>query len=34
MISVPFELEQLEFGMPIPGIHLPERSQKGCSLSY
>ena len=28
MISVPFELEQVEFGILIPGIPLPEKSQK------
>ena len=33
MISVPFELEQVEFGMLIPGIPLPEKSQKECGLS-
>ena len=32
MISVPFELEQVEFGILIPGIPLPEKSQKECSL--
>ena len=36
MISVPFELKQVEFGMLIPGlipdISLPERSQKECGL--
>ena len=34
MISVPFELEYVEFGMPIPGIPLPEKSQKECSLTF
>ena len=31
MISVPFELEQVEFGILIPGtpLPLPEKSQKG-----
>ena len=33
MISVPFELEQVEFGILIPGIPLPEKSQKECGLS-
>ena len=28
MISVPFELEYVEFGILIPGIPLPEKSQK------
>ena len=28
MIFVPFELEQVEFG-----IHIPEKSQKECALS-
>ena len=28
MISVPFKLEQVEFGIIIPGIPLPEKSQK------
>ena len=28
MISVPFELEQVKLGMLIPGIPLPEKSQK------
>ena len=32
MISVPFELEQVELGMLIPSIPLPEKSQKECSL--
>ena len=32
MISVPFELEQVEFGILIPGIPYPERSQKECGL--
>ena len=31
MISVTFE--HLEFGMLIPGIPLPEKSQKECGLS-
>ena len=34
MISVPFELEQMEFGMLIPGIPLPEKSQKECGLKF
>ena len=29
MISVPFELEQVELGTLIPGIPLPEKSQNG-----
>ena len=29
-ISVPFELEQVEFGILIPAIALPEKSQKEC----
>ena len=33
MISVPFELEQVEFGMLIPGIPLPEKSKKEHGLS-
>ena len=28
MISVPFELEWVEFRMLIPVIHLPEKSKK------
>ena len=32
MISVPFELEQTEFGMLIPGVPLPEKSPKEYSL--
>ena len=32
MISVPFGLEKVEFGMPIPTIPLPEMFQKECSL--
>ena len=32
MISVPFELEKVEFGIFIAGIPLPERSQKECGL--
>ena len=32
MISVPFELEQVEFEMRIPGIPLPEKSRKECGL--
>ena len=32
MISVPFELEQVEFGILIQGIPLPEKSQKECGL--
>ena len=34
MISVPFELEQAEFGILIPGIPLPEKSQKECSVRW
>ena len=30
MISVPFELEEVESGKLIPGIPLPEQSQKKC----
>ena len=33
MISVPSELEKVEFGMLIPVIPLSEKSQKECSLS-
>ena len=33
MIYVPFELEQMELGMRIPVIPLPEKFQKECSLS-
>ena len=33
MISVLFELEYVEFGMLIPVIPLPEKSQKECSLT-
>ena len=32
MTSVPFELEQVDFGILIPGIPLPEKSQKECGL--
>ena len=32
IISIPFELEQVEFGMLIHVIPLPEMSQKECSL--
>ena len=32
MISVPFELEYVEFGTLIPDIPLPEKCQKECSL--
>ena len=32
-ISVSFELEQVEFGILIPAIPIPEKSQKECSLS-
>ena len=34
MISVPFELEQAEFGILILGIPLPEKSQKECGLIW
>ena len=33
MISVPFELVLVEFGILIPAIPLPEKSQKECSVS-
>ena len=32
MISVPFELEWVEFRILIPGISLPEKSEKECGL--
>ena len=32
MISVPFELEEVEFGILIPAIPLPEKSQKEYGL--
>ena len=32
MISVPFDLGLVEFGIYIPGIPLPEKSQKECGL--
>ena len=32
MISVTFELEQVELEILIPGIPLPEKSQKECGL--
>ena len=32
MVFVPFELEKMEFGILIPGIPLPEKSQKECGL--
>ena len=32
MISVPYELEKVEFGILIPGIPLPEKSQKECGI--
>ena len=32
MISVPFELEWVEFGILISAIPLPENSQKECGL--
>ena len=34
MITVPFELEKVEFRMLIPVIPLPELSQKECSLKF
>ena len=34
MISAPFELEQAEFRILIPGIPLPEKSQKECNLLH
>ena len=34
MFSVPFELEWVEFEIFIPGIPLPEKSQKECGLSF
>ena len=34
MISVPFELEYVEFGMLIPVIPLPEKFQKECNLTW
>ena len=34
MISVPFELEYVEFEVFIPGILLPEKSQKEGGLSF
>ena len=33
MLSVPFELEQVEFGILIPAIPLPEKSQNECSIT-
>ena len=33
MLSVPFELELVEFGILIPAIPLPEMSQKECTIS-
>ena len=33
MVSVPFEMEQVEVGMLTPVFPLPEKSQKECSLS-
>ena len=33
LISVPFELEWVEFRILIPDIPLPEKSQKECGLS-
>ena len=33
MICVPFEFEQVEFVILIPGIPLPETSKKECGLS-
>ena len=34
VITVPFELEQVEFGILIPGIPIPEKSQKECGLRF
>ena len=34
MVSVPFELEYVKFEVLIPGIPLPEMSQKECGLSF
>ena len=31
MISVPFELEKVEFGILIPSIPLPEKSQRNAA---
>ena len=33
MISVLFELEQVELGTLIPGTPLPEKTQKECNLN-
>ena len=33
MVSVPFEMEQVEVGMLTLVFPLPEKSQKGCSLN-
>ena len=33
IVSVPFEMEQVEVGMLTPVFPLPEKSQKECSLS-
>ena len=33
IVSVPFEMEQVEVGMLTPVIPLPEKSRKECSLS-
>ena len=33
MISVLFELEKVEFGIFMPGIPFPEKSQKECGLN-
>ena len=32
VISVPFELEQVEFGILISGVPYTEKSQKECGL--
>ena len=34
MVSVPFEQEQVEFGVLIPRIPLPEKSQKEYSVIF
>ena len=34
MIFVPFELEEVEFRILIPGIPLLEKSQKECGLAF
>ena len=32
LISIPFELEKVEFRIPTPDIPVPEKSQKECGL--